>query len=116
MGEIGMSLLLVLISVGSLTGNDQGSAGGDYSVVTISFLLVWVLFFVASAMTIISQLPRFKAQGKLVTEALDNRLMNVAAQLSMQEENARNSRETVLRSLSWYDANALRHALKLLSE
>jgi len=111
-----MSLLLILISVGSLTGKDDGGAGSDFSVVTISFCLIWVLFFVASAMTLVAQLPKFKARDNASVEALDAQLVNVSAQLSMQEADKRSHRQRVLSSLSWYDTNALNHSLKVLGE
>eukprot|EP00929_Paragymnodinium_shiwhaense_P055137 TRINITY_DN27656_c0_g1_i1.p1 TRINITY_DN27656_c0_g1~~TRINITY_DN27656_c0_g1_i1.p1 ORF type:complete len:1130 (+),score=216.13 TRINITY_DN27656_c0_g1_i1:65-3391(+) len=116
MVEIGMSLLLILMSVGALSGSDEQGSDSDVSVVMFAFAMIWVLFFVAAAMTLIAQTPRFKASDKMKIDSLEDQLVSVASQLSLQEAPARAKRSAVLGSLSAYDISALTKSLKMLND
>eukprot|EP00929_Paragymnodinium_shiwhaense_P099659 TRINITY_DN6143_c0_g1_i3.p1 TRINITY_DN6143_c0_g1~~TRINITY_DN6143_c0_g1_i3.p1 ORF type:complete len:1107 (-),score=203.67 TRINITY_DN6143_c0_g1_i3:225-3545(-) len=113
--EIVMTLLLMLITIGTLSGQgEDGSAG--LALIVACFVLIWVLFLVASIMTLANQAPSCKRRAQLDTETLQSQLEVVSAKLATQEAEARGKRSAVIGALAHYDRTALATALKLLDE
>eukprot|EP00929_Paragymnodinium_shiwhaense_P045085 TRINITY_DN23079_c0_g1_i2.p1 TRINITY_DN23079_c0_g1~~TRINITY_DN23079_c0_g1_i2.p1 ORF type:complete len:686 (-),score=83.76 TRINITY_DN23079_c0_g1_i2:771-2582(-) len=113
--EIGMTLLLILITIGTLSGQgEDGSAG--FAMIIVCFVLVWVLFLVAAVMTLARNAPYFKRKAEADTESLESKLDMVSAKLSAQEAEQRGKRKAVIGALSHYDQTALATALKLVEQ
>merc|ERR1719310_1438648 len=114
--EISMSLLLMLVAIGALVGQEDGPAESMFGLTTVSFCLIWVLFVVASLWTIMGQHTFFKSHVKAQNKAMCEKLASVAGKLSAQDEAEESKRVGVISSLSWYDRNALKTALSLIED
>eukprot|EP00929_Paragymnodinium_shiwhaense_P024326 TRINITY_DN15002_c0_g1_i1.p1 TRINITY_DN15002_c0_g1~~TRINITY_DN15002_c0_g1_i1.p1 ORF type:complete len:1276 (-),score=262.81 TRINITY_DN15002_c0_g1_i1:201-4028(-) len=116
--EISMSLLLVLISVGSLTSGLEGPSGtAGYVLMTGCFVLIWVLFFVATLTTVGMQLRFVLSRDQVKVDDLEEKLTIISRQFAEQEDdgNAQRRKDTI-GCLSWYDRTSLTHAAKLILE
>eukprot|EP00929_Paragymnodinium_shiwhaense_P099662 TRINITY_DN6143_c0_g3_i1.p1 TRINITY_DN6143_c0_g3~~TRINITY_DN6143_c0_g3_i1.p1 ORF type:complete len:1090 (-),score=171.49 TRINITY_DN6143_c0_g3_i1:400-3669(-) len=113
--EIGMTLLLILITIGTLSGEGEDPAVG-YTMIVVCFVLVWVLFLVASIMTLARNASYFKRRAEADSAELESHLDVVSAKLSAQESEQRSKRKTVIAALSHYDRTALATALKLIDQ
>eukprot|EP00929_Paragymnodinium_shiwhaense_P099660 TRINITY_DN6143_c0_g1_i4.p1 TRINITY_DN6143_c0_g1~~TRINITY_DN6143_c0_g1_i4.p1 ORF type:complete len:1097 (-),score=194.00 TRINITY_DN6143_c0_g1_i4:501-3791(-) len=113
--EIGMTLLLILISIGTLSGQgEDGSAG--LTLIIVCFILVWVLFLAASIMTMARNASYCVRRASQEAQNLESQLDVVSAKLSAQEADQRDKRKSVIGALSHYDRTALATALMLVEQ
>lgn len=114
--EIVMSLALIIMSLGSLTGRGEGTTASS-GLVTICFCFVWALFFVASVMTLVGyNLKHVKQRASMQATALSTKMALVCAKLSVQETELRSRRDALVTNLAWYDRATVAHALRIIEE
>jgi hypothetical protein len=120
--SVGMSLLMILISIGGLnppTGDEPGAEQQKYFLQTC-YALVWLLFVLGSVHVLVAGLPRFREREKTRYSRILHDLASVSQGITsrLPEDDAKGESLTwidnVLQKLSDYDIRALSHTLDLM--